>query len=614
MGASLWLALAGPALAVGLPAPPQAPMVPSAPERVSEEGISLTQLSYERLLEDSLRQALAAYLGADQFVLQVRAAFAAPGGFSAPGLPEDSGYDDAPPLPGLPGIGANDVVRREVRVQVRQGGAPRLERLRISLVLPSTLKPGEEDFLKNLVFQKADLNFARGDTLDLSRREFPRAAALPPVVPGTPPGVLTATPALAPGNLAPVPGGMPVEPVTSLPGWAWGLMGAFGTATLVFGGLLLRRRPETPAPQPPMALMPVPAESSKAAEALLASLDAQKAQEPLPVRHDLTMLLLDHPEGGARHLRRVLGEEGGLEKAARLVKGLGTPLARRLVPGLADTEWKAIELMLLEQGEIKREDQREAMAEAFYAIMRSRTEAPREDKLSPFAFLTTLDDSQLLFLLEEESTRIQALVLSQLPPDRAIGLMRLKPPAEQGAIAAAMGELHLLPMSAFHDVAKHLAQKAAEAPSFETAVTNGLGLLVNLLDHSDRITEQGILSGLSSQNPKLFAQVRETYLTFEDLARVPREVLKDALREADKETLAEALRDAPVPVKDAIVSSLTDRARRIVEETLEGPAVVALEEARVDAIRKDLVGRVRQLMQAGRFSMKDLAPVAQEDA
>jgi len=198
------------------------------------------------------------------------------------------------------------------------------------------------------------------------------------------------------------------------------------------------------------------------------------------------------------------------------------------------------------------------------------------------------------------------LVLSQLAADRAVGLMRLKTPSEQGAIAAAMGELHLLPKSSFLDLANHLAEKASRAPSFETPVTNGLGLLVNLLDHSDRSTEQGILSGLSSQNPQLLAQVRESYLTFDDLARVPREVLKDALREVEKESLAEALRDAPEAVREAIVASLTERARRIVEDTLGQPAPAGQDEAKLEAVRKDLVMRVRQLIQAGRFSMREI--------
>jgi len=599
---------------------------------------TLTELSYERLLEESLRQSLSAYLGPDQFLLQVRVGITqvrdpqsvAPApiapqpqtAWQAPPPPPDepaaAEIEAAPGLPGLPGISADDrptLERRTIRRQPpavppqpqlapqapQTAAAPtytqHIDRIRISLVLPNTLKATEEDFIKNLVFQRADLNLARGDTLDISHRDFPRAAG-----------------AVAPGLASTLPGAAPTH---DIPGWLWGVVGALGTATLLLAvGALTRRRPEMP-PQMPFANLPAPVPAAPApaasAESLLASLEAARMADPGPVRQELLVALLENPDAGQRYLRRVLGEEGGLAKAAILTKAIGSGLSKRLFAGMTPEEWRSIDMTALDQKGTKGDEQRAVLEEAYTAILKDQVASMTGDKTSPFAFLNTLDDSQLVYLMEDEGPRVQALVLSQLPADRAVGLMRLKTPAEQGAIAAAMGELHLLPLSAFHDLAHHLAEKAAEAPTFETAVTNGLGLLVNLLDHSDRTTEQGILSGLSSQNPRLFAQVREAYLTFDDLAKVPREVLKDALREIEKETLAEALRDAPEGVKEAVIGSLTDRARRIVEESLQTDPVAHLGEAKIEAIRKDLVSRVRQLMAAGRFTMKDLQ-IAKENA
>lgn len=604
-------------------APPATPAQPAAPRiEAREQGQTLTELSYERYIEESLRQSLASYLGADQFILQVRVGITPereiqqqPPVQNAPVQPPQPQFDDlpdpeidmAPALPGLGGVPAEDQFARRINRRAPQPPqlpqplmqqAPvqpaavtvpaRVERIRISVVLPNSLKSSEDDFVKNMIFQKADLNFARGDTLEITRRDFPRG-------PMTPHGQ--------------APAGK------DLPGWLWGLLGALGASVLVGGIALLRRKPEAPAAPLPQSLVPVePAnENKKAAEAILASLESSKAAEPLPVRQELMVQLLERPEAGERYVRKLLSEEEGLSKAATLTKLMGMTLSKRLFTGFAPTEWKAIELAALDIKNPTRDEQKTLLEEAYYALLRDRSETSSSEKATPFAFLSTLDDPQLIYLMEDEGPRVQALILSQVPPDRAVGLMRLKPPAEQGAIAAAMGELHLLPMAAFHDLARHLAEKASEAPSFETAVTNGLGLLVNLLDHSDRATEQGILSGLSNQNPRLFAAVKDAFLTFDDLARVPREVLKDALREVDKESLAEALREAPGGVREAILASLTDRARRIVDEVLAAPPVGMVEEEKLEATRKDLVSRVRQLLQAGRFSMKDMQ-TPKEDA
>lgn len=626
------VATAGAPVAAALaPLPP----LQTAPTRLmlGESNPSLVELSYERLLEESLQQSLAAYLGPDNFVVQVRVAIAQDSQSSQPApvqqfqpqpiqapvvqpqqpafeeLAAEPDFDSIPALPGL-GIPAEERTRRPARqaqpVQppqpqtptfqpqpqapvAQQAAMPRIERIRVSLVLPSSLQSTDEDYVKNLVFQRADLNFARGDTLDITRRDFPRSAGMPAAAGGQ-------------------------RPAGTMPGWLWALAGALGASVLIGGALMLRRRTEPQQALAPMApMLPPQSENMRAAEALLASVSASKTAEPPPMRQDLLVMLLERPEMGERYVRRLLSEEGGLEKATTFAQAMGVGVAKRLFNGLHPNEWKAIELAALDQKDVKREDQQSALEEALFAMLREQAEHQGRDKDAPFAFLSTLDDSQILFMLEDEGPRVQALVLSQLSPDRAVGLMRLKTPAEQGAIAAAMGELHLLPMSSFIDLAHHMAEKATKAPSFETPVTNGLGLLVNLLDHSDRATEQGILSGLSTQNPRLLAQVREAYLTFDDLAKVPRDVLKDALREVDKETLAEALRDAPEPVRDAIVASLTDRARRIVDDVLSQPPMARQEEAKLEAIRKDLVGRVRQLMQAGRFAVKELQIPKQEE-
>lgn len=594
------------------------PVLMAAPTHMLGGGSnpSLLELSYERLLEESLQQSLSAYLGPDNFVLQVRVemvddtavhraspAKVAPVKPPVPQAPQPATDEPLAPeadfdsITALPGLGSPDEERplRTARqapagqyaqarvpappmpVQVAPSPAtPRIERIRISLVLPKSLKNVDEDYLSNMVFQRADLNSARGDSLDLSRRDFPRTAGA----------------GLTAGSQGKKEGA---------PALLWIMFGALGASAL-FGAWYMRRHGlELPsilgfAPPP---VPPAPSENPQSAEAIVESVPIHQVAEQAPMRQDLLEMLLERPELGERYLRRLLAEEGGPEKAATFSQAMGMNVARRLFNGLHANEWKAIELTALDQRDLKRGELQAALEEALYAMLRDQAEQQGQEKAAPFSFLKTLEDTQIHSMLEDEGPRVQALVLSQLPPDRAVGLMRLKTPAEQGAVASAMGELHLLPMSSFIDLANRLAEKANEAPSIETPVADGLGLLVDLLDHADRETEQGILNGLSTQNPQLLAQVREVYLTFEDLADVPQAVLKDALREVDKETLAEALREAPEPVRNAVIASLTERARRIVEDVFAHTPGGQQEKAKLDALRKELVGRVRQLMQAG---------------
>jgi flagellar motor switch protein FliG len=615
--------------ALGTAAWAAVPPPPGAPDQrpdVLVAGASMTELGYERMLEDSIRQSLAAFLGPEPFMLTVRVGlrYPLPPAAAAPAIQDDpdAWLDEAeepPPLPGLPGLRAQEPPRLPRRPRAAAATAPAqsglampvVERIRIALVLPTTVREQDEDTIRNLIHEKAALDLGRGDALEISRREFPRAA----IAAGTPGGTFPAAPA-QPGMLPPAPGPVP-GPDGGLPPWAWGLLGALGTATVGMGMALLSRR-DTPYPAAqnpalaPQAQAPAALEARVPQMALVPQAVAPRETQDWAGRQELMVLLLEHPDLGEKHLVRLMGSEGGMSRAAALVRGIGLPVARRLFTGVPASDWTALELAGIDQRHGESPDVREVLDEALIALMRERSERRSVDRTSPFAFLATLDDSQLQYILEDEGPRVQALVLSQLAPERAVGILRLRSVGEQGAIAAAMGELHLLPKASFLDLAHHLSEKAALAPKLESALTDGLGLLVNLLDHSDRATEQGILSGLSSQNPRLLAEVRELYLTFDDLARVPREVLKDALREVDKQHLAEALREAPTSVQEAVKDGLTERARRIVEETLAVPPAPTTDGAEIEGIRRDLVQRVRKLLSLGRFSMQDLAPVAED--
>jgi flagellar motor switch protein FliG len=540
-------------------------------------------LSYERYLEESLDRGLSAYLGPERFIVQVKAILSEPSlmRYAQPPQPvmptpnpqpalRPSLEEEPPVLPGLapdshplpaPTLGELVLPTPQPQAQV-VGGDERpegrgIERLRVSVVLPSTLSSKDEDFIRNMVMQKVDHQFARDLVIDLSRREFP---ALPPTLPAQ----------------------------EGLPPWLWPLLAAIGGLGI---GLVFARLRRAPADS---ALVTQPTIAPSAPQ--VTSIDPPRPSSEA-LRHELTMLLLSEPELAERYMGQLLEQEMGVARAAVLTRTLGGTVSRRLFPGIPEESWRAIELQQFERTELTAEEIQLALSEAIRAIGRERHASharPPQRRQDPFAFLETLDDSQILYILQEEPPRVQALVYSQLPPERAIGLMQLMNPGEVGTLTAAMGDLSSIPIAAFHDIALHLAQKAAEAPRFSTAVTNGVDLLVGLLDHSSREMENRILKELSTQNPQLLKQVRQNYLAFDDIPKLPKEVLRDAVRDFPKEQLAEVLRDAPLGVVSALTGALNERGRLIVEDALKGPSLLDLTPPAKEAMRRELLTRIRQ--------------------
>jgi flagellar motor switch protein FliG len=109
----------------------------------------------------------------------------------------------------------------------------------------------------------------------------------------------------------------------------------------------------------------------------------------------------------------------------------------------------------------------------------------------------------------------------------------------------------------------------------------GLTALVQMLNQLDRKTEKHILATLKQQNPKLADELSDIYFTFEDLVNLNDSVLKKALLEVHRATLALALKGTAEPIRLKVFQNLSERTVRMIRDDMElmGPKPVSLIEA-----------------------------------
>lgn len=576
-----------------------------------DASLALDELAYERLMEESLKQAVASYLGSDRFIIQVRVALsrsglgpqfpmAMPAPPQAAALPPSDGAFVLPGLPGLTGqpvTSANQVPPPEIPGASSAPPVPaiprgvQVDRQSILLVVDRPLAQADQDFLKTVIDQKADLDYARGDEVRFEQRTFPDAP-MPLVASGSAP--------------VPAPSGA-LDAKWLLGGLAALLLLALLAALVA----LLRRRPapaasiELPAGPGPSMLAALQPDSPETESA-----NKKAEREAAILRQELVVMLLEYPDLGTVFVKDLLKKEDGARKAAIVLRALGLQGSNRMFTGLSPDDWSQVEAEFPASREASPARTHRAIEEAYQVLVAERaatlsTGGPRKN--SPFAFLDKLDDSQIVYILEEEGIKIKALVLSQLPIKRAAELIRRLPVGDQGAIATAIGDLEAVPVTAFQSIADKLAHKAERAPSFNAIVTDGVKLLVNILDNADNATEQRILDTLKTTNPSMMRRVKEIYFTFADIPKLPQGVLKDAAREMDPVRLALALRGAPENMADLVLEALTEKRRSLVVDAVEDLEDRQPEPTDVEGARRELVGRIRELVGQGRFSLKSLA-------
>lgn len=98
---------------------------------------------------------------------------------------------------------------------------------------------------------------------------------------------------------------------------------------------------------------------------------------------------------------------------------------------------------------------------------------------------------------------------------------------------------------------------------------DGLKRLIGMLQMMDRRTEQTILRDIERLDPSIARELRDNYFTFENVVDMDDALVKRALDDVHRSTLAAALRGASPAVRDKFLSNLSPRGAALVEDDME---------------------------------------------
>ncbi|MCH8303633.1 MAG: hypothetical protein IIB94_00725 [Candidatus Marinimicrobia bacterium] len=295
----------------------------------------------------------------------------------------------------------------------------------------------------------------------------------------------------------------------------------------------------------------------------------------------------------------------GLEKAAILFKVLGPNLARPLFKSLNETDIMKIRSKMDDIGNVSFESRKKVLEEFYFNFMSEKMVNSKEHLANPFAFLNDLMDEQILLLLREETAKISAIALAQLPADRVAKIITRLDPETQGQVMIEMGHLVDIPLEGIESIASDLAEKALGLPKFHKISTGGSESLAELLDHLDVKSEKQVLDMLSKEDPQLAKDVKKSHFTFEDLSLIPDNLMRELLRSIEASDIALALKGQPQEFKDKLYNNLPERAQIILEDELrlvEGPQPRRL----VQNAQQAIVDKVKELQKEGKINMADI--------
>ena len=486
----------------------------------------------------------------------------------------------------------------------------KVEQIQIKLWLPETIALPRVKFVEDLITQKAQLNFIRGDKLEILSTQFPNQKST---------NQTDETPQFdeVSFNRWAEDLRVYVERVNTQ-GWILFSIVLFLVLLLCWGVIRTwRNRANTypnhlypanyPGYQTHNNLSYDPARDRLLGQNLNSIQDggsSQSVSETTRLQEAIRHMVMSSDD----LLKNALLSLSSSAEKKRFCSGMIVVLGRIVFlshaqAGLSPTEVEDIEHEETTAQILSDEDSQQLMLDIYRTLVKAQAnQKTQQNQDQPFEFLKSFDDKQTLLLLAKEDAQGKALILSQLDDAHSADLMMQLSPQDQVETAMALGQLSQLPRVEYQALANQIAHTARNLPELNEVSIDGDAVLINTLDAMGVTEELAVLNALKTQNPELYHRLKQVYISFSDLSHMPEHAFTSLLQAVDRETLALALVDQTQSIRDQLLSVLPQRT-----QTLIGQRIESLEHPNMDDVahaKKQLGRAATKMLADGVFEWK----------
>ncbi|HTU90982.1 MAG TPA: FliG C-terminal domain-containing protein [Gemmataceae bacterium] len=235
---------------------------------------------------------------------------------------------------------------------------------------------------------------------------------------------------------------------------------------------------------------------------------------------------------------------------------------------------------------------------------------PEESSLPPLPSdpvqaLHTLPPELLTDVLQGEQAHTIALVLNDLPSEKAGEVLRQLTPEMRREVSVRLSRLSGSSPELLARIARALVQRsqALSGKRSDTSADAKYEKMASMLRCLEKAERMEVIAALEENEPETAGRIKELLYTFEDLLRVHDRSLQKLLSEIDSKTLSVALKGANESISEKLLANLSKRAREALKEEMEFVGMVPLPQVR--QAQKMIVDVMQRLDQAGELMMSE---------
>lgn len=278
-------------------------------------------------------------------------------------------------------------------------------------------------------------------------------------------------------------------------------------------------------------------------------------------------------------------------KVAILIQAVGEPAAGEILNGMNGEERRLIQSQMGQINTISPAVVQQVTEEFAQLLQRMENAAglpgPGADGENPkgsdgesrnLQTLRSLDAEQLIELIKGEHPQTIALILVHIGSNVASEVLSLldeetkidvslRIASMDKIIAGMIDEIDLV----FEDILKNQDSTA-------TLKTDGIDCLAEILNQTDEISSEQIMTEIEERDPKMAARIKQKMFVFEDLVKVDDRGLQKVLRQVETRELSVALKGASDEVKEKIFRNMSQRAAEMLQEEIDSVGAVRMKE------------------------------------
>lgn len=191
----------------------------------------------------------------------------------------------------------------------------------------------------------------------------------------------------------------------------------------------------------------------------------------------------------------------------------------------------------------------------------------------PFDYMQEMEGERVFFLLKEESSAVQALVLSQLKPKVAADVINQMELSAKTEVVRRLATLKKIDPEVLRRVDQAMQEKVKNANTSKSDSIDGRGALADILKKMSPETEKNILSMLSDTDPDLGVDLRQRLFTVDDVINCDDRVMQEKLHQMSEIEIAYLIAGKSQEFRDKIFKNISKGRGDIVleEENLHKP-------------------------------------------